>query len=79
VKSHKNPSSGSRVVPREKTDIRTDKHDEVNNRFSHKNEKKGKLHCAEKGKCLVAPITKILSLAVLHLTVCTGCRVKKWI
>ena len=31
IKFHENPSSGSRIVPREQAD----KHDEANSRFSH--------------------------------------------
>jgi len=34
IKFHKNPSSGSRVVPCGQTDKRTDRHDEANSHFS---------------------------------------------
>ena len=34
IKFHENPSSGTRVIPYERTDGRTDRYDEANSRFS---------------------------------------------
>jgi len=47
MKTHENPSSGSRGVP---SDGRTDRHDEANNRFSQ--------FCEKRLKCYIKLNTK---------------------